>query len=260
MSLFKTCMGKRLGQHFLTNTAIAQRIVDAAVIEPGDTVLEIGPGTGMLTQFLVEKAKCVVAIEKDKNLVIFLKNKFKNIKHIEIVGKDILKYKYNDIGCRYIVVANLPYYITSRFLRLYLEKTSHKPRSMTLMIQKEVAERICAKPPYMNLLGLSVQAFGTPKVLFRVGKGNFSPPPDVESSVIQISNISDEFFTKHCISPEEFFKLPKKAFSQKRKMLRSSINAQHTVFGTKRPQELELEEWIAIMEQNTRHQVPRTKK
>lgn len=247
-------MGRRLGQHFLINQAIAKQIVDAADIQPTETVLEIGPGKGMLTQFLIEKAKKVITIEKDKQLVDFLQKKFKEAKNLTILHDDALKMldsKYLD--SKYLVVANLPYYITSHFLRLFLEEISNKPQSMTLMVQKEVAERICAKPPHMNLLGLSVQAFGKPKILFKVGKGSFSPPPEVESAVIQISDISEDFFKKHHITPQDFFKLPKKSFSQKRKMLRSSIPEAKLpeLNFRKRPQELGLEEWIQIVEHET---------
>ena len=249
-------MGKKLGQHFLTSTAIAKRIVESANIQPSDVVLEVGPGRGMLTQFLIEKAKQVVAVEKDHHLVLYLREKFKDIKNLEVVEGDILKhgtwnikkvsrFKFQDSSFK--IVANLPYYITSRFLRLFLEEISHKPQSMTLMVQKEVAERICAAPPRMNLLGLSVQAFGTPTMLFRVAPGSFSPPPEVDSAVITIENISDAFFKKHAISPKEFFKFPKKAFSQKRKMLRASLNVQHLAFDTKRPQELTLGDWSTLM-------------
>src|SRR3989338_2999830 len=175
-------MGKRLGQHFLTSTAIAKRIVESANIQPSDTVLEIGPGRGMLTQFLVEKARKVIAVEKDTALVSLLRDKFESVGNIEILEGDILKIKnakiknQNDnlkfkIPKKYKIVANLPYYITSRFLRLFLEEMANKPQSMTLMVQKEVAERICARPPHMNLLALSVQAFGKPKMLFRVLAG-----------------------------------------------------------------------------------------
>lgn len=241
-------MGKRLGQHFLVNSSVAERIVTAARVQPDDVVLEIGPGKGVLTHLLAQKAKHVIAIEKDKNLVIYLKNRFEAVKNIEIIEQDILK--YSDVRHRYIIVANLPYYITSRFLRLFLEEMPNKPISMTLMVQKEVAERICAKPPNMNLLALSVQAFGKPKILFTVGKGNFSPPPEVESAVIQISDISDNFFKKHGVTPKEFFTLPRKTFSQKRKMLRSSLQYAEVrlpqVYTEKRPQELGLEEWSKL--------------
>ncbi len=254
---------QRLGQHFLTSAAIAKRIVDAANILPADTILEVGPGTGMLTQFLVTKAKKVIAVEKDKNLVVFLREKFGAMKNLEVVEGDILqiqnsKFKvknYNakfKIPKKYKIAANIPYYITSKLLRLFLEEIKNKPQSMTLMVQKEVAERICATPPRMNLLALSVQAFGTPKILFKVGKGNFSPPPEVDSAVIAIKNISDNFFKKYHISPQEFFKLPQKAFSQKRKMLRHSIpDVGHPEFATKRPQELFLEDWVMLLKKKT---------
>ena len=274
-------MGKKLGQHFLTSAAIAKRMVESANIQPTDVVLEVGPGRGMLTQFLVEKAKKVIAVEKDRQFVPYLREKYKNAKNLEVVEGDILlchagldpassiikKSIYfqgngSRIKCgmtfitpkKYKIVANLPYYITSRFLRLFLEELPNKPQSMTLMIQKEVAERICAKPPSMNLLALSVQAFGTPHILFKVSRGSFLPPPEVDSAVIAIEHISDAFFKKHHISPKEFFELPKKAFSQKRKMLRASLSShiaevrlphiEHLL--KKRPQELSLEDW-AIM-------------
>lgn len=262
-------MGRKLGQHFLTSTAIAKRIVESANIQPSDVVWEVGPGKGMLTRFLVEKAKQVIAIEKDRNLVSFLKEKFKGAKNLEIMEGDILKIQNVNISTqggstsggrnqndnikskipkKYKIVANVPYYITSRFLRLFLEETPHKPQSMVLMIQKEVAERICAKPPHMNLLALSVQAFGKPRILFRVSAGSFSPPPEVDSAVIAIENISGTFFKKHHISPKEFFELPKKAFSQKRKMLRRSIpDVGHPEFTIKRPQELSLEDWASLV-------------
>ena len=255
-------MGKKLGQHFLTSAAIAKRMVESANIQPTDVVLEVGPGRGMLTQFLVEKAKKVIAVEKDRQFVPYLREKYKNAKNLEVVEGDILKHeawnmKYGTSFkfqvSSFKIVANLPYYITSRFLRLFLEEMPNKPQSMTLMVQKEVAERICAKPPNMNLLALSVQAFGKPRILFRVAAGSFSPPPEVDSAVIAIENISDAFFKKHHISPKEFFELPKKAFSQKRKMLRSSFPKEKEFrkwnirnFEKKRPQELSLEDW-AIM-------------
>lgn len=247
-------MGKKLGQHFLTTTAIPKRIVECANIQQADVVLEVGPGKGILTQFLVEKAKKVIAVEKDAALVQYLQEKYTDVKNLEIVEGDILKHGAENMehGTHFKIVANLPYYITSRFLRLFLEETAHKPQSMVLMVQKEVAERMCAKPPHMNLLALSVQAFGKPNILFNVGKGNFSPPPKVDSAVIAIENISDDFFKKHRMSPKEFFKLPKKAFSQKRKMLRSSIGSYAEIelphiMETKRPQELSLEDWKSFI-------------
>ena len=272
----------KLGQHFLTSAAIAKRMVESANIQPTDVVLEVGPGKGMLTQFLVEKAKKVIAIEKDRQFVPYLREKYKDAKNLEIVEGDILKIPLNPHFLRqrtdppsaekgellsrcnrdlvgfptlsFKIVANLPYYITSRFLRLFLEEMVNKPQSMMLMVQKEVAERICAKPPNMNLLALSVQAFGTPHILFKVSRGSFLPPPEVDSAVIAIEHISDAFFKKHHISPKEFFKLPKKAFSQKRKMLRASLSNHIAEVGLphiehllkKRPQELSLEDW-AIM-------------
>jgi 16S rRNA (adenine1518-N6/adenine1519-N6)-dimethyltransferase len=246
---------QKLGQHFLTNTAIAKRIVHAAGIKPTDIILEIGPGRGMLTQFLVKKAQRVIAVEKDKNLAAYLNKTFSDSKNIEILCGDILTLGNSRTSSEYIpktyaIVANIPYYITSKVLRVFLEEVKNKPQAMTLMVQKEVAERICAKPPRMNLLALSVQAFGKPKIVCTVKRGSFSPPPEVDSAVIKITHISDAFFIRRHISPQKFFTLPKKAFSQKRKMLRSSIKVSGNTPGnlsTKRPQELSLDDWTTLL-------------
>lgn len=274
-----------LGQHFLTSRAVVQKIIKAADIQTDDVILEVGPGKGTLTSELVKHAGRVIAIEKDGRLVDFLREKFGDVKNIEITHGDILKpgtwgmkletrdpkpetqnlkletrnargemrnaapklqassFKFQATG--YKIVANIPYYITSRFLRLFLEEIAPKPVSMVLMIQKEVAERILARAPDMNLLGLSVQAFGKPRIIARVSKGQFSPPPEVDSAVIAIEHISNDFFEKRNLEPKTFFAVAKKAFSQKRKMLRSSLGITG-VLATKRPQELSREDFAQI--------------
>ena len=243
---------KLLGQNFLTSRQIAKRIVDAANLTSKDIVLEVGPGKGVLTELLLEKAGWVVAVEKDPRLVEYLREKFKDRKNLELIEGDILKIipLFHDIVSRDIkVVANIPYYITSHLIRLFLEDVSRKPKTMILMVQKEVAERIVEHPPKMNLLAISVQAYATPKILFHVSRGNFSPAPNVDSSVIAITNISDAFFKKNKITSQDFFKPIKKAFSQKRKMLRGSLGIAGD-YATKRPQELTLENWVEILKLN----------
>jgi 16S rRNA (adenine1518-N6/adenine1519-N6)-dimethyltransferase len=262
---------KTLGQNFLVDANVLEKITAVAELKSDDVVLEIGPGLGVLTQALAVKAKKVIAVEKDRQFVPYLREKYKDAKNLEVVEGDIHQIPLTPpflkgellllplekggwegfFYSNYKIVANLPYYITSRFLRLFLEELPNKPQSMTLMVQKEVAERICAKPPNMNLLALSVQAFGKPRILFRVAAGSFSPPPEVDSAVIAIENISDAFFKKHHISPKEFFELPKKAFSQKRKMLRTSIGKSPEgnlpeIMAIKRLQELSLENWTSL--------------
>ncbi len=262
-------MHTRLGQHFLVSPRIAERIVAAAAIAKADTVLEVGPGRGVLTALLLQKTGAVVAVEKDAALVQLLQEKFVGAKNLTLLQGDILsplnisEIQSPKIMGKYVVVANLPYYITSRFLRIFLEGPAPRPKRMVLMVQKEVAERIVARPPAMNLLALSVQAFGKPKILFTVSKNNFSPPPKVDSAVIAIADISDTFFKTHHVSPNDFFALAKKAFGQKRKMLRSSLKANVSEIQSpkfrrldlrileKRPQELGLEEWVGLTRSRT---------
>lgn len=187
--------GHYLGQHFLTNKKIIEDIVSAAQISKQNTILEVGPGRGVLTEALSIKAKKIIAVEKDKNLVQFLKERFKSKKNINIVEGDILKIRLDSghsganlghLG-RYKIVANIPYYITSRFLRLFLSQARLRPSLMVLMVQREVAERIVAKDKKESLLSLSVKAYGKPEIIKIVRKGNFSPPPKVDSAIIKIT-------------------------------------------------------------------------
>ena len=236
-----------MGQHFLRSEKIIERIVDVAEIDASDTVLEIGPGEGLLTATLAKRAKQIIAVEKDPRFFRLLTEKFHSAANVHIVEGDILKLDFTDIVPEnYKIVANLPYYITSRLLRIALENV-RKPSSMTLMVQREVAERIVATPPKMNMLALSIQAYGTPRIAFRVSRGQFHPPPDVDSAIITIKNISDSFFKKQKISEKVFFEKTKKAFSQKRKMLRNTLD----IHSTKRPGELSLEEWATICRTHT---------
>ena len=254
-----------MGQRFLASRAVLQKIVGGAELSKKDTVLEIGPGKGILTDELAKKVKKVVAVEKDPRLVEFLKRKFEHMQNIEIIQGDILQISnysaegeisppgggqlsiIKQVQNRYKIVANLPYYITSRFLRIFLSSEVEPPSMMVLMVQREVADRICAKPPNMNLLALSVQAFGEPKIIARVPRQAFRPPPSVDSAIIKITDISNAFFKKNKINPKEFFTFIRKAFSQKRKMLRASLHVQHRVLAKKRPQELSLENWIQLI-------------
>jgi len=229
----------KLGQNFLQSKRISAQIANVAKLKPDDIVLEIGPGKGILTEKILERAKKVIAVEKDKALVELLKEKFtEEIKSgkLKLIHDDILKFNPTSYALnakRYKVVANIPYYITSRILRVFLESDAW-PESMILMVQREVAERIVAKPPHMNVLALSVQVYGTPKIEFKVSKKHFSPKPKVDSAVITISDISRDFFTNpdrggdsnvagNEISEKDFFHLIKTGFAQKRKMLINNL-------------------------------------
>lgn len=224
----------KLGQHFLKSESIARKIVETAALTPNDIVLEVGPGKGILTAELLKRAKKVVAVEKDARLVEFLKKKFfsqlgDQTSKLEIIHEDVLGFFQSPSQGRtlgiYKIVANLPYYITSRFLRLFLE-SDFRPAEMTLMIQKEVAQRIASQPPKTNLLAISVQVFGQPKIAFKVSRKYFSPAPKVDSAVITIADISRDFFIKNNIEEKEFFALIKAGFSHKRKLLVNNLGAE----------------------------------
>src|SRR3989344_9199966 len=182
---------KYLGQHFLKNKKILEEMARSAEVSKQDIVLEVGPGLGSLTEILVERAGKIIAVEKDRDLIPYLQEKFRNQKNIKIIQGDILKLpslRRRGFGeVNYKIVANIPYYITSRFLRIFLSNSKVRLKLMVLMVQKEVAERICAKPPKMNLLALSVQAYARPEIIRRVPKNFFSPPPKVDSAILKLS-------------------------------------------------------------------------
>jgi 16S rRNA (adenine1518-N6/adenine1519-N6)-dimethyltransferase len=212
---------KGLGQNFLASRGIAQKIIESADIKAEDTILEIGPGIGNLTQELAKSAKNVVAVEKDQKMAEILKETLADFKNVEIVNTDFLDYAPG--AGSYNVVANLPYYITSPAIRKFLEG-DNQPGLMVLMVQKEVARRICAKPPRMNLLAVSVQFYAKPKIAFYVKKENFWPKPKVDSAVIKIilggyPESANSGFTAN------FFRVAKAGFSQPRKQLLNNLSS-----------------------------------
>ena len=248
---------KSLGQNFLTCRWVADTMIHAAEITKTDTIIEIGPGTGALTRPLAKSAGRVIAIEKDEALSRELQKSLKKdgVTNVEIIKGDILemtKNKFKDLK-NSKVVSNIPYYLTSRLFRYFLE-SSPRPKTIVFTVQKEVAERIVARPGDMNLLALSVAAFGKAEKIKNVPRECFSPKPDVESAIIRISEISDEFFRKNKISPERFFEIVRTAFGKKRKMLSSSLKTAISpdalrragIHKNARPQELGIEEWMRI--------------
>ncbi len=221
-----TTAKKSLGQHFLACEWVIPIMLDAASLSPDDTVLEIGPGTGVLTRAIAARATRVIAIEKDEKLAATLAEQLarERIANVEIHTGDILK-KIPPLPKRYKIVANIPYYLTARLLRCLLEEQTQKPTSIVLMIQKEVAERIIARPPHENLLALSVQVFGAPSLVKIVPSMCFHPRPQVDSAIIAISDISDNFFIAHDIRPNIFFNIVRAGFAHKRKLLLNSLAA-----------------------------------
>lgn len=218
---------KSLSQNFLTNDKAARRIVESLDLKKDDTVLEIGAGKGALTGYLLEKVDKVLAVEIDKRLCSYLKQRFSNKKNLKLINKDILKINFRDSvqpGSSCKVVGNLPYQITSPVLSLLLENKEFITLCV-LMFQKEVALRICAVPGNKDWspLSIAVQLYSDVKILFHLEPSSFFPPPQVDSSVIQMVFLSEP----RVRVPDEklFFWVVRSAFGQRRKMLMNSLTA-----------------------------------
>lgn len=246
---------KGLGQNFLINKNVLQKIIESADIKSSDVVLEVGPGIGTLTRELAKKSKKVLAVEKDKTMVEILAETLKEYKNVEVVNADILK--LNSGSCvqgHYKIVANIPYYLTSPLIRKFLESES-PPKEIILMLQKEVAQRICTKPPRMSLLAVSVQFYANPKIISYVSKNCFWPAPKVDSAIIKIIPIK-----KYRANIDLFFKIVKAGFSQPRKQLINNLSKElklnkkktsewllkNGTDPTKRPETLSIDNWLAL--------------
>lgn len=210
---------KSLGQHWLKDRDVLANIAEEAGISENDTVLEIGPGLGTLTSELLRRAKKVVAVELDGDLARKLPGQFPG-KELEVINQDILTFDLRNLPEDYVVVANVPYYITSKIVQL-LTTAVNKPRTIVLLIQKEVAERMAARPGEMSILAVSSQVYAEVRLGEVVPATLFTPPPKVDSQVVIL-----EMRQKPQVTPEDekhFFRIVKAGFSAKRKKLRSSI-------------------------------------
>lgn len=217
---------KSLGQNFLKSKKFVGDMARVAEISKKDTILEIGPGKGILTARLLESAGKVVVVEKDSRLIPELKKRFETEVEegrIQIVEEDALEINISNLGLKnlnYKIVANIPYYISGAFLEKFLSNDI-QPQTVVVMLQKEVAKRIVATDGKESLLSISVKAYGTPKYISTVKRTNFSPAPKVDSSILKISNISRKNFEK--IRETEFFEIVKAGFSHKRKRLAGNL-------------------------------------
>jgi 16S rRNA (adenine1518-N6/adenine1519-N6)-dimethyltransferase len=227
--LYEIKPARSKGQNFLVNEKIYDDIVYAADLKSTDTVLEIGPGLGFLTLKMAQIVKKVIAVELDNRLADYLQIGLdaQDAENVEIVNQDILKFNIEahlGANCKYKIVANLPYNITSIFLRLFLS-SSYKPESLVLMLQKEVAARIVATAPDMSLLALSVQYYADAKIIREVKAGNFWPEPKVDSAIIKIILKEPRKLSREEQIKEDklFFRLAKIGFSAKRKMLKNNL-------------------------------------
>ncbi len=287
---------KWLGQNFLIDKEVVKKVIEAADLKPGDAILEIGPGIGALTLELAKKAKRIVAIEKDPNMSEILNNELRitGIKNVEIIQGDILKINPQASNLPYLsadrkpktykIVANLPFYLTAPVIRKFLEMVEIRPlspkpqrkgekkiyllRSMVLIVQKEMGQRICAKPPDMNLLAVSIQFYAEPEIVSYISKESFWPRPKIDGAIIKI--------VPHKAAPhrpallekggagagfrEQFFKIVKAGFSQPRKQLinnlakglkidKNKIRAwlsKNKIKPEQRAQTLEIKDWLNL--------------
>jgi len=258
---------KAFGQHFLVAEWVYERILEAAELTPEDLVLEVGAGLGSLTLRLAARAGHVLAVELDRHLMAILGDVLADEPNVHLVQGDILRLEPTKafvawlgpeiVGRGYQVVANLPYGVAARVLRHLLDRPD-RPTRLTVMVQREVAERIVAPPGKTNVLGLSVRLFGEPRLVCRVPPGAFYPPPRVSSAVLRI----DVYPTPRLPAPmrEIFFQLVNVAFRQKRKQIHNSLShglgfdaesvgdllARAGIAPQVRPQHLDLEAWIRL--------------
>ena len=250
---------RTMGQNFLVDEQALAQIVAAADIQSTDTIVEIGPGLGVLTAELSKRAGKVIAIEKDDKFADVLKTQYLN-SNVEIVHQDALNFEPNTYGLiaeSYKLVANIPYNITSLIIRKFLEEED-KPEMMILLVQKEVAERIIAEPGDMSLLAVSVQFYAEVKIVAIVPKESFFPIPKVDSAIIKLKVKSQ----KHKVQSREFFRIVKFGFAAKRKTLENNLSAGMHIkkddardiikkagFEAKiRAEDLSVEDWIRLFE------------
>ena len=245
---------KKLGQHFLIDEEALKKLVDAAGIKPDETILEIGPGFGILTDELVKKARRVVAVEKDERMISLLRTYTGESANLEIIRDDVMEADLSHL-LAYSVVANLPYYITSPVIRSFLT-AAPKPERMVLTVQKEVAERITESPPG-SVMAFSTQYYAVPELLFTIPRGAFLPPPAVESAVIRLTLRPKPYFLA---DEKKLFRIVKAAFGERRKQLTNSLAGglklepervrallkEAKIEPTRRAETLTLDEWAEL--------------
>jgi len=214
-----TLPNKSLGQHWLRDREVLSHIADCAELNPDDTILEIGPGLGTLTSELLRRCKKVVAVEFDGELARKLPAQFPG-KNLEVINEDILSFDLSTLPADYSVVANVPYYITSKIVKL-LMTAENKPKVAVLLVQKEVAQRLASPTGKMSILAVSAQLFADVSLGNIVPAALFTPPPKVDSQVVILRTRKTPYLTD--VNEKDFFRVVKAGFSAKRKKLRSSL-------------------------------------
>lgn len=247
---------KALGQHWLHDAASLEAIVLAGNVQVGDEVLEIGPGLGTLTDVLMQRGAEITALEFDQDLISELEKKYSNTKQVKIVQGDVRTYDFTQMSKNYKIVANIPYYLTSHLIRS-ISETSNPPEIAVLLIQKEVAQRICAKPGQMGILSVTAQFYFECNLDIEVPAELFTPPPKVDSQVVVLSRRQKKLFD---VDVQKFFNLVKAGFSEKRKTLSNSLSGglhlpkeeisnllgEAGIKPTARAQELSLQDWYTL--------------
>ena len=265
---------KGLGQHFLIDGEVLKLITSAAKLTPSDVIIEIGPGLGILTKELARQAGWVMAIELDSKLAAILEQTLASLDNVTIINEDVLKIDPTTLVLKtrlppatnsllsYKVVANLPYYITSPILRHFLE-ASVKPQIMVIMVQKEVAEAIVARPGQMSVLSISVQFYGEPSIVSYVPAHCFYPVPEVDSAILRINPYLQPAVA---VTNESFFKLVRAGFTASRKQIVNSLAqglglskaevlsllAEAHIVPQRRAETLTLDEWARLWQVFTR--------
>jgi 16S rRNA (adenine1518-N6/adenine1519-N6)-dimethyltransferase len=247
---------KSLGQHWLHDEASLLAMCEAARLQEDDVVLEIGPGPGTLTQLLAEGANQVIAVEFDEKLARELPGRVK-VSNLKVINEDILRYDFSQLPAGYKVIANIPYYLTSHLIRR-LSETQSPPQIAVLLLQKEVAERVAAKPGDMSLLSVTAQYYWRVRLDRQVPAHLFTPPPKVDSQILVMERLQEPPFPD--VDTKAFFRLVKAGFAQRRKTLLNSLSAglqsdretvshmcdQAGINPARRAQTLSLDEWHAL--------------
>lgn len=255
---------KQYGQNYLLNLEPIEKMVGSAELQKTDTVVEVGPGFGILTFALAEDAGKIISFEIEKKLQPYWEEQTKIYPNISLEWGNVL-YQFKEVSSnldKYKVVANLPYQITSPILKLFLEDVENQPETMVLLVQKEVAERICAKQGDLSVLAIAVQFFGEPEIISVVPRHLFWPAPQVDSAIIRISNISKSRFAHQGeFSIPDFFKFVRAGFLNRRKLLQKNLMAlvgkeNREKIGNiwvklnwnhnRRAQELSVDEWVKL--------------
>ena len=250
---------KSFGQNFLVDRSVLQKVVEAAQIDPGDEILEVGAGMGVLTQELAKLARRVVAVELERDMLTVLNETTHPYTNVELVARDLLVLDPAEVfgEAAYKLVANLPYYITAPTFRHFLE-SKNPPRLFVVMVQWEVAQRIVAAPGDMSLLGVSVQFYGHPQIMTRVPARAFYPAPKVDSAILRVDVYPEIPLT--AAERTQFFRIVQAGFSERRKQLHNSLThglhrkneemrawlATASIDASRRAETLSIKEWLQL--------------